>query len=96
MERFVHTLSAYCFYILGSTFFVAYILARNGIAEVGMMRWLQIGDMPLLFAGLLYGGLSIHRSMQGDAGNASRLLILGITFPALAIFAAIAFMNFAS
>ena len=60
------------------------------------LRWLQIGDMPLLFSGLLYGGLSIHRSLQDKAGNSSRLLILAIAFPAVILFIALATMNFAS
>ena len=96
MQRFLHTLSAICFYVLGSSFFLAYILARNDVAQGTALRWLQIGDMPLLLSGLLYGGLSIHRSLQDKAGNTSRLLILAIAFPAVVLFLVLATMNFAS
>ena len=85
MVRYLHTLSAILFYILGSSMFVAYVLYVNDIAKVQTGTWLETSDLPLLFMGLLYGGLSVYRSLTNDKKE-STVLALSLGIPLLAIF----------
>lgn len=91
--RYLHTLSAVLFYVLGSSFFLAYVFLRNGIMADASSTWLTAGDMPLLLAGLLYGGLSIEKSIRNDAG-ASTPIMLGIGIPALVLLVLTLVLNF--
>lgn len=93
MLRYLHTLSAVLFYVLGSSFFLAYVFLRNGIMADASSTWLTAGDMPLLLAGLLYGGLSIEKSIRNDAG-ASTPIMLGIGIPALVLLVLTLVLNF--
>lgn len=92
MLRYLHTLSAVLFYVLGATFFGAYILMHNDIAADGARAWLQSGDMPLLLSGLLYGGLSVYDSIQ-DASS-SKAVMLGILIPLGILFLLLLAVNF--
>lgn len=93
MLRYLHTLSAVIFYILGASFFLAYVLAHNGIAERGALAWLSIGDMPLALAGILFGGTSIYKSVRNDE-SVSRGLLLAIGLPLLILFIVLLVVNF--
>lgn len=93
MIRYLHTLSAILFYVLGSSFFLAYVLFRNNVWEAASLRWLQIGDMPLLLAGLLYGGLSVYRSMHDDTSH-STVMLIAIGFPLVVLFITMLILNF--
>lgn len=93
MLRYLHTLSAVLFYVLGSSFFLAYVLMRNGIAADASLAWLRAGDMPLLLSGLLYGGISVYRSIQDDASS-SKALMLGILIPLAILFLLLLVVNF--
>lgn len=64
MLRYLHRLSAFFFYVLGSGFFVAYILWRNEMGGGWPLRWLTEADLPMLLASLLYGGLSVYLSID--------------------------------
>lgn len=93
MLRFLHTLTAVLFYFLGSGFFIAYVLLRNGIGGDWPLTWLETADLPLLLVSVLYGGTSVIRSFQGDA-PVSKILILGITLPLFVLFSVAAYLTF--
>jgi hypothetical protein len=93
MLRYLHALSAVLFYILGASFFTAYILVHNGIAQNAALAWLNIGDMPLLLTGMLYGGISVYSSIRNDQSH-SRGLMLAIGVPLLVLFIVLAGLNF--
>lgn len=84
MLRYLHALSAVLFYLLGLSFFLAYVLLKNAIAVSWMMRWLDIGMLPLLFVSLLYAGLSFRQSLK--EASPSRLLSLLLSLPLLLLF----------
>ncbi|OGJ56871.1 hypothetical protein A3H22_02640 [Candidatus Peribacteria bacterium RIFCSPLOWO2_12_FULL_55_15] len=91
--RFLHRLSAILFSIFGLTFALAYVLFRNEIAGVWPLWWLQVADLPLLLTGLIYGSISIERSLQ-QPSNHSRLISLIVFFLAFLLFAFFTFFNF--
>ncbi len=89
----LHRISAVLFFVLGLTFALAYMLFRNEIAGTWPLWWLQVGDLPLLLAGLTYGGISIERSLQRPSAP-SRLLSSVIFLPAGFLFLFFAILNF--
>ncbi len=93
MTRYLHTLSAVLFYILGSTFFIAYILQINKIAVEPSVLWLQKGILPLLCVALLYGGTSVYLSVTSEH-KPSRALAITITIPLIIIFLIFMFLKF--
>ena len=94
MLRYLHTLSAALFYVLGTSFFLAYVLMRNNVAAEASLTWMHAGDMPLLLSGLLYGGLSVYRSIKSDASSSSKPLMLGILVPLAILFLLLLAVNF--
>jgi hypothetical protein len=85
MTRYLHTLSAILFYILGGSFFLAYILKINAIAVAPSLLWLQKGILPLLCISLLYGGTSIYLSVTNEL-KPSRTLAITIAIPLIIVF----------
>jgi hypothetical protein len=92
MLRYLHTLSAALFYILAGLFFLMLILARNNVLSVANTL-LNITDLPLLLAGLLFGGLSLYRSIRKD-GDLSHGLLAGIAIPLVILFVLLMIANF--
>lgn len=86
-------LSAVLFAALGLTFALAYVLFRNEIAGGWPLWWLQVADLPLLLAGLVYGSVSCERSLQKPSAS-SAILRYVIFVPAFLLFAFLAFLNF--
>ena len=93
MLPFLHRLSAILFYVLGSSFFLAYIFLRNSILGVWPAVWLQVADLPLIFVGLFYGGLSLYRSIERPE-SPSRALPWVIGVPLIVTFITLAVCNF--
>ncbi len=91
--KYVHTVSAIAFYVLGSTFFLAYIALHNNILAGMSTWWMNVADMPMLFVGMLYGGLSVYTSIH-DGNEHSRGLILSIGLPLVIVFIALFILNF--
>jgi len=91
--RFLHTLSAILFYILGAGFFLLIVLDYNGIGEGVARVWMDIADLPLLLSGLLFGGVSLYRSVRSD-GDTSHALIVGIALPLGILFILLLLTNF--
>lgn len=85
MLRYLHSLSAALFYLVAGSFFVAYLLLHNGMVTRLAAQYLYVGQVPILIVSLLYGGLSVYRSLQGETG-ASRTLAIIIAFPLALIF----------
>lgn len=93
MSRFLHTLSAILFYVLGAGFFVAIVLNHNGIAGNIPRILMDITDLPLLLTGLLYGGISLYRSVREDA-EPSHALMVGLALPLGILFTLLLITNF--
>lgn len=92
VSRYLHSLSAALFYVVAGSFFLAYVLLRNGIGGAIPGVWLEIGDLPLLALGLLYGGVSVYRSLTGE--HPSPPLAAGLTLSLFVIFLIAAVANF--
>ncbi len=93
MLRYLHQLSALFFYLIGTSFFVAYLLLRNSIWPVFSAVWLQTADLPFALCAILYGGLSLYMSLR-NPGRSSRMLAWGIAVPLVALFAILVVLNF--
>jgi hypothetical protein len=91
--RFLHTLSASLFYLLGSSFFLAYILYHNSIAGTWPLMWLETADLPLLICALLYGGLSVYLSFGGP-DRPSKIAAALLAAPLVVTFLIFAILNF--
>ena len=88
MLRFLHTLSAILFTVLGLALFGAEVAWKQG----AMMPWSQVFLMtiptPLIAVGLLYGCLSIVLSAKEGRGRPVIGIIVGLACIALfAVFA---------
>lgn len=94
MIKYIHTVSAIAFYVLGSSFFLAYLFLHSNILTIGSMQWLGIADMPLLFTGMLYGGLSVYNSINDNNHAYSRALALSIGVPLVVLFLTLFVLNF--
>lgn len=90
--RYLHTLSAILFYILGASAFLAYLLWANAIAAKQSLLWLQSIDLPLEVVALLFGGLSVYQSMT--PAQPSRALALWIAIPLVLVFFLSLFLKF--
>lgn len=91
MLRTLQHLSGFFFYLLGSTFFIAYILLKNKLWAVESATWIQIADLPLALSALTYGGLSLYLSVRTDA---SKILAWLIGVPLALFFGLIVVLNF--
>ena len=93
MARLLHSISAFCFYLLGSTFFLAYVLQRNVIAGDWPVYWMQVADLPFLLAGLTYGGISLSLSF-GEHHKAARIIGWCLAIPLGIVFLSLLFLAF--
>lgn len=91
--RVLHRLSAVLFSILGLTFALAYVLFRNEVAGAWPMWWFQVADLQLLLAGLVYGSISVERSLQRPSAPSSTLPSV-IFVSAFLLFMFFVFLNF--
>lgn len=64
MAVFLRNFSAWLFYSLGISFFVAYLLLQNEIGVPWPKFWLSVADLPLILSGLLYGGSSLYLNVK--------------------------------
>ncbi|MFH0770877.1 MAG: hypothetical protein V1926_05910 [Candidatus Peregrinibacteria bacterium] len=85
--------SAFLFYILAGSFFIAYLLLRNGIQPVAAAWWLQRGDLPLIGSAFLFGGISFYHSFR-PSGEFSLPLFLTTLLPLLLLLALFIVLNF--
>lgn len=85
--------SAFLFYVLAGSFFIAYLLLQNGIEPVAAAWWLQRGDLPLIGSAFLFGGISFYRSLR-PSGEFSLPLFLLTLLPLLILFGFFITLNF--
>lgn len=90
----LHRLSAWLFYLLGGSFFVAYMLQQNNIAIPWPEYWLRIADLPLLMAALTYGGTSLYRSVRDPKKDQSPVLASIIIVPVATLMILFIILNF--
>jgi succinate dehydrogenase hydrophobic anchor subunit len=60
MLRTLQRVSGFCFYLLGSSFILAWLLFKLGYAARFSSMWMQAMDLPLIFSALVYGGLCFY------------------------------------
>jgi hypothetical protein len=89
---YLKRLSGFLFYVLGGTFFVAYMLQYNEVTPWGGW-WLRVADMPLVLVGVLYGGTSLYMSVKPKDGDSKPLYIV-IGIPLVMVFSTLLLMNF--
>jgi len=94
MIQLLYRLSGFFFYLLGSSFFVAYALLTQKLWSTEAAVWMQIADLPLAFAALTYGGLSLYMSLGSPDEQLPRVLPWIIGIPLAMIFGLILAMNF--
>lgn len=89
---FFRSLAGSLFYLVGGSFFIAYVLLKNNIYPLHAAWWMQVADLPFAATALLYGGLSLYQSLAGS--RASRVLpfVIGVTLVLLFVF--LVFLNF--
>lgn len=85
MLKFIQNLSALCFYLLGVSFFVAYLLMYNNVAIAWSAWWMQVADLPLIVSAVTYAGTSFVKSTSGRRGSA---FLAGVTLVACGAFLA--------
>ncbi len=90
---FLHRLSAVFFYLLGLSFFAAYILWHNEIQAAWAAWWLRVGDLPLILTSLLFGGISFYRSLANPK-KPSRMLGGVVTGVMMVLFVMLVALDF--
>lgn len=93
MTRYLHSLSATLFYLLGILFFVAYVLHLNDIVAAPLLLLMQSADLPFFCVALLYGGTSVYLSLTNDRKPSTGLAIT-LIFPLTILFLAAAALKF--
>lgn len=93
MTRYLHSLSAFLFYLLGLSFFAAYLLSVNNIIAAPAKQWLHSMDLPLLLVALLYGGTSVYLSLTAER-KGSTGLALSLLIPLMIVFFAATILKF--
>lgn len=80
------------FYILGLSFFAAYVLMHNNMWPLFAAMWLQWADVPFIAVALLYGGLSLYLSVKGSGGSKMLPWVIGLSL--VLVFGALVTFNF--
>ena len=92
MIQYLKRLSAFLFYVLGGSFFIAYMLQYNQISPWAGW-WMKVADLPLALVGVLFGGTSLYLSVK-PKGKESKGLYITIGIPLVIIFSTLLVMNF--
>ncbi len=93
MTRYLHSLSATLFYLLGAIFFVAYILTINSIASAPSLLLMRSAELPFFAVSLLYGGTSVYLSLTNERAP-SRGLAITLIIPLTILFLAAVVLKF--
>jgi hypothetical protein len=78
MLKFLQSLSAVCFFLLGITFFVAFLFLRNNVQMIWSAWWMQVADLPLLVSAVTYGATSFMLSVKGRAVTPILIILVGL------------------
>ena len=90
---FLQRLAGVFFFLLGASFFVAYVLLRNDLHADAAAWWMQIADLPLALSAIVYGGTSVYQSLKSPR-QPSTVLPWLIGIPLGLMFLLIMVMNF--
>lgn len=90
---FLHRLSGFFFYVLGVTYFLAYILLHNRVWPVEAALWMQVADLPFAFAAIFYAGLSFYLSVRGETSS-GKVLGWVVAVPLAVLFFFLVALNF--
>lgn len=93
MVRFFHELFALLFYVLGTSFFLAYMLTFNQIGNGLPLWWMQVADLPLVISACVYGGSSLYL-MHVRPGEKNYPLFLTIAIPLACLVVFLTIFNF--
>ena len=63
MLKQLHRTSAWLFYLFGVSYFLAYLFWRNEVGDPWPQLWMSIADLPFAVVAMLYGGMSLYRSI---------------------------------
>lgn len=89
----IRGVAGFCFYLLGSGIFLAYLLVRNDIQPEWSLWWMHVTDLPLAASMLTYAGLSLYTSLVQPGKRAyGAALVIGL--PLVAIFLLVVTLNF--
>lgn len=94
MLRYLRQLSAFAFYVLGTTFFVAYVLLRNSLLGTWPALWMQVADMPLALSAILYGGISFYLTLRPRKRVSAGILATIVALPLTAFFLLLVVLKF--
>jgi len=93
MTQHLQKVSSVLFYLLGSSFFLAFLFMRTDIGGSTPGFWLRVADLPLALVACLYGGTSLYLSVS-HPDKSSKTLAFCIGFPLAALFVFLFFLNF--
>ncbi len=93
MSRTLQNISAFFFYLLGTSFIVGWVLIKSNLYRTEAATWMQVADLPLIFCALVYGAASLYRSLR-HPDTPSTLLAWTITIVFTALFGLVLVMNF--
>jgi len=87
MTEHVKSTAGFFFYLLGISFFSAYLLAFNKVGGVWPRWWMDIADLPLALTACVYGGISLYLSiLQPDKHSKIAAGVIGIALLAVLLF----------
>ncbi len=93
VTQYIKAVSGFFFYILGLSFFVAYLFAFNAMGGLWPRWWMDIADLPLTLTACMYGGISLYLSiLQPD--KHSKIAAVAIGVPLLAVLLFFIALNF--
>ena len=92
-NKFLHSISATLFYLLGISFFGSYLLQRNLLGGLWPKWWMEVADLPLILIAGLFGGTSLYLSLtKGEKRSIIAMIFIGI--PLIALFLFFVALNF--
>jgi hypothetical protein len=93
--KYLNRLSALLFYLLGTSFFLAYLLHENEVGGGWPLWFINIADLPLAVVAMLYGGLSLYRSVtRPNKVSWVTMVIIGI--PLIVVFGLLVMLNYSA
>ncbi len=93
MSHAIQRSSEFLFFFLGVIAIICVVLLKKDIATDIVQPLVRSIDLPLILAGMLYGGSSLYRSVRQDREFALPLT-LSIAIPLAVLFLIFAYMNF--
>lgn len=93
MARYLQNLSGVLFYVLGISFFAAYLLELNQVITWGFW-WMKVADVPLALVAIIYGGTSTYLSIRPNDNKPAIGIAWTIGIVLTCVLVAVVVMNF--